>query len=455
MRSAALSIYSSAVEAANPLTCVSRALKFERGCLLIRGMAFDLKLFSRILVVGAGKAVVSMVRGVENVCMETGLPISGHVVTKYHHMDHSAPLHFVTVSEGGHPIPDQKGVEGTKRVLELLQAAKSDPSVLIINVISGGGSALLCSPAPGVGLESLQTTTSVLLACGATIHEMNTIRKHLDRVKGGQLARVSAPCTMVCLLLSDVVGDDLDVIASGPCVPDCSTLADCWKIIRSYNLASKLPSAVLSHLEQASSETPKVGEECFVRCHNFVIGSNFQAIQAAQDAARKLGYTPLILSSRIEGEAREVAKVYAALAKEIASSGYPVSPPACLIAGGETTVTLRGKGKGGRNQELALAAAQEIAGWENIVILSGGTDGTDGPTDAAGGVVDGETVALGKKHGLSPKDFLDRNDSYNYFKQSGEGLITTGPTGTNVMDVALVLVDVSAFHRSSKTSSKL
>ena len=314
---------------------------------------------------------------------------------------------------------------------------------LVLCVISGGGSALLVAPAEGVTLGDKQEVTRLLLACGADIHEINTVRKHLSRAKGGGLARAAYPATVVSLILSDVIGDDLNVIASGPAVPDTTTFADAWDVFEKYGIWSKLPASVQTRLQKGLEgdieDTPKAGDAVFQRCYSELVGTNIQALIAAAGAARQKGYRSLILSSTVQGEAREVVKMFAACAKEVRNSAHPIPAPACILCGGETTVTIQGSGKGGRNQEFALAAAMVIDGLKNIVVLSGGTDGTDGPTDAAGAIVDGATMTRAHAANLDPLDFLKRSDSYYFFKALGD-LIVTGPTRTNVSDLYMVLV---------------
>jgi glycerate 2-kinase len=281
------------------------------------------------------------------------------------------------------------------------------------------------------------------LDSGATIHEINALRKHLSQVKGGRLAQAAYPSVLLSLILSDVIGDDLDSIASGPSVPDHTTFSDCLRIVDKYGLKPKMPSAVMEIFEKGArgeiEETPKPGDPVFERTQNLIVGSNIQALRAAEQKAADLGYNTLILSSFVEGETREVAKVHAAIAKEILSSENPVGRPACLISGGETTVTIRGRGWGGRNMEFVLASAIDIAGLKDVVVLSAGTDGTDGPTDAAGAVADGTSVPRAGEKGLDPVQYLRENDSYHFF-ESLDDLIVTGPTRTNVMDLRLVLV---------------
>jgi hydroxypyruvate reductase len=355
--------------------------------------------------------------------------------------EHGLPLKKIKVCEASHPVPDKRGVQGTEEILSLVENAGERD--LIICLISGGGSALLIAPVREISLEDKQNATKLLLACGATIHEINTVRKHLSRAKGGRFAQMANPATIISLILSDVVGDDLDVIASGPTVPDSSTFQDAEQILKGYGIWDQLASSVRSYIEKGSSgqieDTPKSGNPAFLKCSQELVGTNLHALKAAGEAAESLGYRTLILSSKVEGEAREVARFYTAVAKEIIESNYPMEPPVCVLAGGETTVTIRGDGRGGRNQEFALAAALMIKGLDNLVVLSGGTDGTDGPTDAAGAIADGNTVARARENDMNPKDFLQRNDSYNFF-QKLDDLVMTGPTRTNVMDIYMLLV---------------
>lgn len=436
MRRDARTIFDAALKAADPEECVHRHVRLNGDLLRIGPQTYNLNDFTDILVVGVGKASVSMARALEYLLgnrITTGI-----INTKY---GHAEPLKQVKVNECGHPIPDEAGVRGTAEIIRLVQDA--DEGTLVLCVISGGGSALSPAPVEGISLAEKQQTTQLLLNCGATINEINTLRKHLSRFKGGQLARIAHPARVVALLLSDVVGDPLSVIASGPTVPDPSTFQDGMAIVEKYELTDTLPQSVREHLQAGAQgeieETPKPGDPAFARCQNLVIGNNRQAVIATEAQAQQLGYRTLLLSSLMEGETREVAKVHAAIAKEIVASGHPVHRPACVISGGETTVTIRGTGKGGRNQEFVLAGALDIEGMEDVVLFSAGTDGTDGPTDAAGALADGSTVSRAREQGLSAEEFLRNNDSYSFFKRLGD-LIITGPTGTNVMDVRLVLV---------------
>jgi glycerate 2-kinase len=426
-RQAALAILNAALAAADPYKAVLRHVR-RRGDVLIAGRyRYRLDSFANIYVIGAGKAGAPMARAVERLL---GHRIhSGLINVKYRH---AAKLRRVELNECGHPVPDENGVRGSRRIAEI--AAAAGPDDLVICLISGGASALLPLPAAPVTLADKQETTRLLLACGADIHELNCVRKHISAIKGGKLARVASPARVLTLVLSDVIGDDLDTIGSGPTVPDRSTFADARAILKHYGLLGKVPRAVRNRIEEGQDDAWS-----FNHVRNIVVGSNRLAVDAAAARARSLGYRTLVLSTFLEGETRDVARVHAAIAREIVATGRPVRPPACVISGGETTVTLRGHGLGGRNQEFALAAALDIAGLEDVLILSAGTDGTDGPTDAAGAVATGITVARAHALGLDAAAYLAANDSYHFFEPLGD-LIKTGPTGTNVMDIHLVLV---------------
>jgi hydroxypyruvate reductase len=427
----ALAIFKAALKAADPVEAVSRFFAREGDQLTVAGRRYGLRKFERIFVVGAGKASAAMALPVERAL---GARItSGWINVKY---GHTAKLKRIHLHECGHPMPDEPGVEGARRILELVSAATERD--LVIALISGGGSALTPSPAPPITLAEKQATTRLLLACGANIHEINTVRKHISTFKGGQLARAAAPATVIALMLSDVIGDSLESIGSGPTAPDPTTFEDARRILHGYGIWNQLPASVRGHLDAAKEETPKPGDPAFARVQNVIVGSNALAVDAAEKHARSLGYRTLVLSTSIEGETREAARFHAAVLREIRAAQRPLREPACLISGGETTVTLHGDGLGGRNQEFALAAAIDLAGMEDIAVLSGGTDGTDGPTDAAGAVADGRTVSLARSKGLNAADFLARNDSYRFFDPLGL-LIKTGPTRTNVMDVRILL----------------
>ena len=432
MRADALRILRAALAAADPAAAVARHLSVKDGT-LAAGRRYRLDQFENIFVVGAGKASAAMARAVERVL---GRRITGGVINvKY---GDGGKLRRIELNQCGHPIPDENGMRGAERIAELARQAGARD--LLICLISGGASALLPLPAPPVTLEHKQRLTQMLLESGANIHEINCVRKHLSQIKGGLLARLAYPAAVLTLILSDVIGDDLDVIGSGPTVPDRSTFAEAAAILQKYNLWKKAPREIVTRIRRAEAETPKPGDPAFARVQNLIVGSNRLAVDAAARQARELGYRTLILSSYIQGETREIAKMHAAIAKEIVASGHPVRPPACVISGGETTVTIRGKGLGGRNQEFALAAAIEIDGLKGVTILSAGTDGSDGPTDAAGALATGDTV----RRGPDAQKYLSENDSYHYFDSLGD-LIKTGPTGTNVMDIRVVLVNRPAF----------
>jgi hydroxypyruvate reductase len=340
---------------------------------------------------------------------------------------HTAHLRRIHQQECGHPVPDARGVEGTRKMAEIVRQA--GPRDLLIAVISGGASALTPAPAPPMTLSQKQKLTKKLLASGATIHEINTVRRHLSTFKGGQLAKLAYPATTIALILSDVIGDDLDVIGSGPTVGDRSTIEDARAVLAKYGITQKV----------AFHETPKPDDPAFKKVQNIIVGSNEQAIDAAARQAKALGYRTIVLSTRMEGETRDVAGVHAAIAKEILATGRPLRVPACLLSGGETTVTIRGSGTGGRNQEFVLAAAIALDGSGPVTVLSAGTDGTDGPTDAAGAIADSSTASRARALGIDPAKFLANNDSYHFFENI-EGLIKTGPTGTNVMDIRVILL---------------
>lgn len=439
--SAARKIFRAALKSVDPYKAVYGSLAVKGAVLSLDGKRrekclYDLTRYKRILVLGAGKAAVSMAAACEQIFKNRiG---GGLVITKY---GHSEPLRYITAIEAGHPLPDTAGLCGAQKIVTLLKETRLDD--LVIFLTSGGCSALLPLPVPLITLSEKKKLTNLLLKSGATIHEINAVRKHISMIKGGNLAKLAYPSTVINLILSDVVGDDLDVIGSGPFVPDSSTFQDAWKVLEKYNLKFRLPENIIKHLraglEGEVQETPKPGQSCFRKVYNRIIGSNLSALKAADIKAKSLGFKTLILSSQLQGEARELARFYAAIAKEIFRSGHPSSPPLCILAGGEPTVTVKGKGLGGRNTELALALAIEIQKLNGITFLSGGTDGTDGPTDAAGAIVSGSAYRKALKKGLKPENYLAHNDSYTFFKETGE-LLITGPTRTNVMDIHIMLI---------------
>jgi glycerate 2-kinase len=441
LRSMSNQILTSAIEAVVPHHFFPRRILLRRHALAIRDDSkiihrYDLRDFKRIVVLGAGKAAARMAEACEAIFgprIEQGL-----VITKY---GHARPLARIKLLEAGHPLPDAAGRRGARAVIARLQ--QSRPEDLILFLTSGGCSALLPSPTPPLTLKEKQRLTTLLLRSGASIQEINAVRKHISQTKGGQLAKLAYPATTINLIISDVVGDQLDSIGSGPFVPDPSTFQEAWKVLEKYRLLKTAPRAIVNHLKagvrRQTPETPKPGDPCFRKVRNCILARNRDALKAAAARARALGFTPLVLTSQIQGEARELARFYGALAKEIHQAGHPARPPVCLISGGEPTVTIRGKGLGGRNMELALAVALEIRGLPGTVFLSAGTDGTDGPTDAAGAVVDGRAWDRARQQGVNPEEHLANNNAYNFFKEA-DGLVITGPTGTNVMDVHLLLI---------------
>lgn len=439
-------ILEAALRAADPAMAVQRYLQRQGERLYVAGRTYDLSAFQRVLLVGVGKASVAMARAAAKIMGEhlsAGLVIvkEGYESPLWGEPEEETGLEEkVAILPAGHPIPDRRGLEAAQRLSNLLQEVGDED--LLLCLLSGGGSALLTWPVEGVSLDDLQALTALLLASGATIHEINCVRKHLERLKGGRLAQLAAPAHLVSLILSDVVGDPLEVIASGPTAPDSTTFDDAWAVLERYGLLDRAPQSVVHYLELGRHgkvlETPKPGEAFFERVQNVIIASNRQAAEAALHQAQAEGFQALLLTTYLQGEARQAGRFLAAVVRQIVAYGQPLSRPACLIAGGETTVTLQGDGLGGRNQELALGAVQDLEGLPEVALVTLATDGGDGPTDAAGAVVSGETLARARALGLGPEDFLKRNDSYHFFKALGD-LLITGPTGTNVNDLALVL----------------
>jgi len=429
-------IFEASLAAADPILLVRRSLQLDGAILQAGKRLYDLARYSNLYVVGAGKAAAKMARAVEALLGER---IAGGIVIVKH--GHSIPLKKLKIVEAGHPIPDPAGIKATEAIIRLLRRTQKND--LILCLVSGGASALLSCPVVGLSLQDKQRTTQALLNSGARIQEVNAIRKHISGIKGGRLAELAYPSTVLSLILSDVIDDSMDNIGSGPTAPDSSTFADCLSIIDRYGVGDMIPLAVTTFLKKGAAgeiaDTPKADNPIFQQVQNLLIGNNQLALVAAKEKAQALGYNTLILSSSVEGEARSVAIDHVVSARDVLSSSSPVRPPACIISGGETTVTIRGAGLGGRNQEFALAAALEIDGLNGIVVLSGGTDGTDGPTDAAGGIVDGTTVQRARDQGLNARSYLERNDSYPLLKAVGD-LLITGPTLTNVMDLRLILI---------------
>lgn len=442
MRGDAADIFARACARVNAAESLRRTVALQGESLRVGDRTYDLGRYQRIIAVGAGKASSAMAQALEEIV--GGRLQGGHINTKY---GFGLPLKRLGQSEAAHPIPDEAGVEGTERIVDWVQGA--DAHTLVFFLASGGGSALLPAPVEGVSLAEKQETTGLLL--GANIKELNAVRKHLSRVKGGQLARLAYPATVVSLMISDVIGNPLDVIASGPTVADPTTYGECRALIDGRGVWDELPVGVRRHLEAGCAgdipETPKGGDEALRDCQNLVLADVDMAIEAARLRALELGYAPLVLSTGLEGEAADTAHIYAALARQIRERDKPVARPACVIAGGETTVALLGGGRdgmGGRNQALALSGALEITGDDGVVLFSGGTDGDDGvkrteDPNVAGAVVDGLTVARGRALGLDARAHLEANNAYPFFAALGDH-VHTGPTHTNVMDIALLLV---------------
>jgi hydroxypyruvate reductase/glycerate 2-kinase len=434
LKKLAINIFSSALQAVNPYLLVrERTDDIYSQC--VRNKC------KQIVMVAFGKASYRMSEAVVK-SLDDGLITQGVVITKYGHAKiqntETGIPNRVKVFEAGHPVPDENGLKGTGQALEIIR--KSGKETLVLCLISGGGSALLVSPYDGITLQEKQKTTELLLKAGADITELNTVRKHISRVKGGRLAEIAYPAQVVSLMISDVIGDKLDVIASGPTAPDTSTFHDALNVIDTYNIHQEMPDRVIEILKNGSlgqiPETPKKDSRIFRNVQNIIIGNNLRAMQAAKDKARSLGFQPEIISTEISGEARDIGNWLAEKAIKTKQSRRSI----CLISGGETTVTVTGNGKGGRNTELALSFSRKIEGMKGITMLSAGTDGTDGPTDAAGAIVDSDTITKAKNIGLDPDQYLNKNDSYNFFRQI-DSLLITGPTGTNVMDVQIILVN--------------
>ena len=438
LRSDAARIRTAALKSVDPEVAVRNFVARAGVRLKVAARSYDLGATGNVWVLGIGKAAASMARSLEKIL---GPRLSGGIlVTKYGHGLTQKKLQQI---EAGHPLPDANGVAAAERIREFART-RVGPEDLVFCLLSGGGSALLVAPAEGITLEDKLACTRALLRAGATIHEMNAIRKHISTLKGGGLARLLAPAPVVSLILSDVVGDDLDTIASGPLVADSTTFGLCLEILDRLNVAREVPDSIRTRLEAGADaripETPKPGDPVFRNNQNVIVGSNAQACSAAAREARRLGYRTLVLTTRLQGDTAEAARFHLSILEEIVSAGRPVRRPACIVSGGETTVQVRGSGLGGRNQEFALHCARTLAQLHApCLVASIGTDGTDGPTDAAGALVDNTSLARSMKFGAGfLNECLRDNNSYEFFRRTGD-LIVTGPTRTNVMDVHLVL----------------
>ncbi len=437
-------IFSKAVEKVDPFKMITQNMHLEGDTLVIhydgKSIQEDLRNYNNILVLGIGKASSKMGKAIEEIL---GQRISfGSVITKY---GHGEKLKIIDVMEAAHPIPDENSIKGAGVLYKLAQDA--DEKTLIINLVSGGGSALFSLPAEGIALKDIQGMTKVLLDCGADIKEINCIRKHISRVKGGHFARVSYPARMINIILSDVIGDRLDTIASGITVADDTTFSQAQGIIEKYHIQDKMPASIVRLIQAGlagdAPDTPKKGDPVFANVTNILLGNNAAACREARDHGASLGYNAYFLTSSLSGEAKDIARFFTAVAKDTDVHATDFKKPALIVAGGETTVTIKGKGKGGRNQEMALAFLIDLLetceDFGNIYFLSGGTDGNDGPTDAAGACVWYDMKNAIHQLGLNPSVYLDNNDAYHFFDKLG-GLLITGPTNTNVCDVQLLIV---------------
>ncbi|MCJ7425345.1 glycerate kinase [Candidatus Bathyarchaeota archaeon] len=435
-RRLALCSLESAVNAVDPAQIMKSKLLLKDTILHVDGHVFDMKEFRHVYVLGGGKASGLMAQALEEVL--------GNRITKgLVNVPHGTRLRTERIELHGanHPVPDQTGVEGTRRMVEIAEEAEKQD--LVICLISGGGSSLMPLPRGNISIADKRAITDALLRSGATINEINTVRKHISEFKGGWLARKTYPATILNLVLSDVVGDPLDVIASGPTVPDSTTFSDATRILKRYSLWDKAPSTIREVLTDGEKgvipETPKANDKTFKKVCNVIVGNNRSASLAAQKYLISAGLNTILLTSTLEGEARQVGRMLASIAREVRLSGNPVPRPGGVVAGGETTVVVTGKGLGGRNQEIPLAAALKLDGTSGTAVASMTTDGVDGPTDAAGAIGDGKTLIRAAREELAPTRFLAENDSYHFFSKL-EDLIFTGPTGTNVNDVSVIVV---------------
>jgi hydroxypyruvate reductase len=438
-------ILAAALQAVDPAQAVQRSLTRRGDSLFAGGRDYDLTRFRKVRIVAVGKASAPMALAAAEL-LEPFFS-DGIIITKQGYLMDQQSLDKFECLHASHPIPDEHSVHSARQIASRLAVSEADD--LIVVLISGGGSALMVSPASGIGLADIQALTSALLASGADIQEINTLRKHLDLIKGGGLARLAAPATLITLILSDVIGDPLDVIASGPTVPDPTTFEQAYQILERYKLLEQTPAAVTRRLQRGRdgsiAETPKPNEPIFDRVQNIIIGSNILAAQAAQQQAKQEGFNSLLLTTYLQGEARQAGRFLGAILRQIDATGQPLPRPACLIIGGETTVTLESRpadkmdspASGGRNQELALAAVNEIMGISQVALVTLATDGGDGPTDAAGALVTGESMSRARQLGLNPHDYLNRHDSYHFFSAMDD-LLMTGPTHTNVNDLAFL-----------------
>jgi glycerate-2-kinase len=435
-RKLALESLEAALNAADPKQMIKFHVVLDDSMLKVGDHSFNLERFGSVYVVGGGKASGSMAEALETILGER---ITDGLVNVPHGTKNKTRR--IKLHGASHPFPDEAGIKGTRTMLNIVEQAERND--LIICLVSGGGSSLMPLPRGRISLADKKEITEALLKSGATINEVNTVRKHISDFKGGWLAKKAYPATVLNLILSDVVGDPLDFIASGPTVPDSTTFNDAMGVLKRYGLWASAPASIKKVLSDGErgiiAETPKADDEAFKKVYNVVVGNNRSSSLAACAQLRSAGLNRLLLTATLEGEARQVGIVLASIAREVSVSGNPVKKPAAIVAGGETTVTVTGKGLGGRNQELALAAALKLKELRGAVLASLSTDGLDGPTDAAGAIVDGETLMRANKMGLAPGEFLAENNSYRFFSALGD-LICTGPTGTNVNDLSIIVV---------------
>ncbi len=425
-----------AISAADSYRAVST--KISNNEIVFGTSSVDLRKFNNLFVVGAGKAGSMMAKAVEEKISDR---IVEGLVNVPSGTEKSAKLNKIRLNPAGHPTPNEGSIEGAKKILEVAREAKEGD--LILTLISGGGSALMEYPMGGISLEDLRRMNRLLVLSGANIKEINAVRKHVSQIKGGRLAKAAYPATVVSLIISDVIGDPLDTIASGPTAPDETTFRDAWEVLENYDLVNKMPESVIRVLKDGLNgnipETPKPDDEVFEHVFNIIVANNARSVQAAERFLTEMGYNTLLLGSRVQGEARYIGRFLAGLAASIYHEAIPISPPAAVIAGGETTVTVTGQGVGGRNQELVLGAVRDLSGMDGVSLASIGTDGIDGVSEAAGAVCDGHTLDKALKEGLRPEAFLKNNDSHTFFSWLGD-LLITGPTLTNVMDVMGIVI---------------
>lgn len=427
-----------ALKQTNPSREIRKKIKLSNNNLKIFDETINLRKTNKIYVIGMGKASQNMAKEIEKILSEK--ITEGTVVTKHGYKDTS--LERIKTLEAGHPQPDEDSLVAGGEILKIAQKTKKDD--LVINLISGGGSSLLTVPIEPISLKDLVKTTNLLLSSGATINEINAVRKHISQVKGGRLAKTMQEAHVISLIVSDVVGDSLDVIASGPTVPDSTTYSDALKVLKKYSLLNQVPNSVLKHLKKGGSgktkETPKKKDFENLKIKNFIISSNDKATEAAEKKGKEFGLNTLMLSRMIEGESKEAGIFFAGILKDIVRTNTPIDPPALIISGGETTVTLKNiMGDGGPNQEFVLGAAMKIAGLENVAVAAIDTDGSDGPTNVAGGIVDGGTFGVLDDRGIDVLEVLEAHNS-KFGLEEADGVVLTGPTGTNVNDLRVGVV---------------